>query len=238
MPTLILLPGLHGTAELFDPFLKFLPPCIPNRTISYSTRHFSAPKLLLARLASELQNERDMILLAESFSGPLALEYANKYPDRVRAVVLCCSFVRPPVPRGLCYLAGIPLLLQCPIPSFAIRVFLAGSRAPKSLVKETRREIRANNPLVLWHRIVQAAWINAVAALKACPVPILCLAGSRDRLIGERAVRRIRRARPDVPIRMIDAPHLLLQTAPRAAWKAICAFGPIAECWGKVEAAR
>jgi pimeloyl-ACP methyl ester carboxylesterase len=236
-PTLILLPGLHGTANLFEPFLSILPPHIPARTIAYPTHRFTTTTSLFDLLIRELRDERDMVVLAESFSGPLALEFANKYPARVRAVVLCCSFVRTPVPRVLCYLAGVPLLMRWPIPSFAIRFFVAGSRATTSLVKETRRAIRANNPVVLWHRNVQATWTNASAALKACPVPILCLAARRDRLIGARAVRRIRRVRPDIPIRMIDAPHLLLQTAPRAAWKMICEFPPIAECWGAVGAA-
>ncbi len=40
-PTLILLPGLHGTADLFSPFLAAIPPHYPHRIITYPT-HQSA----------------------------------------------------------------------------------------------------------------------------------------------------------------------------------------------------
>ena len=39
-----------------------------------------------------------MVLIAESFSGPLAIRFAAANPDRVRALILCASFIRLPKP--------------------------------------------------------------------------------------------------------------------------------------------
>jgi pimeloyl-ACP methyl ester carboxylesterase len=55
-------------------------------------------------------------------------------------------------------------------------------------------------------------------------VPILYLAGRRDRLVGARAARAIHRIRPDVTVRTLDAPHLVLQVRPVEAWREISRF--------------
>ncbi len=101
--------------------------------------------------------------------------------------------------------------------------FLA-SAPPRLIVQNVKREICTIHPLVLAHRIQQAAWLNASETLKSCPVPILCLAATRDRLIGSRSAHKIRRIRSDIPIRSIDAPHLLLQTQPAKVWQHIRDF--------------
>jgi pimeloyl-ACP methyl ester carboxylesterase len=223
-PTLILLPGLHGTRHLFTPLLEIVPPEISTRVIEHPTHECCTYTELFRRLESQLETEPRVVLLAESFSGPLAIQYAVKYPHKVHAVILCVSFAGPPVPRLLCYLATPVIWLRCPIPGIAIRTFLSGFRAPASLVRQTRHAIRQVHPRVLAHRVRQVAWINVADALKRCPVPILCLTAARDRLIGSRSTRKIRRLRPGISIQTIDAPHLLLQTQPAKVWQHIQSF--------------
>ena len=221
---LILLPGLHGTGDLFKPLLDVIPPQVATRIIAHPTDRVCGYKALFQLVEAQLQEESDMVLLGESFSGPLALKLAVAHPMRVRAVVLCASFVAPPVPRILCYLATPLALLGVPLPSLAVRVFLSGHHAPRAVVLDLKRTVRRVQPHVLAHRVRTAAWINAVAALQQCPVPILCLAGTRDRLIGARSINKIRRTRPDVTVKTIDGPHLLLQVNPAEAWQEISAF--------------
>jgi pimeloyl-ACP methyl ester carboxylesterase len=224
LPKLILLPGLHGTGDLFKPLLAVIPLQVGTRVIEHPTDRICGYEALYQLLGQQLRDEQDMVLVGESFSGALALQFAAAHPSRVRAVVLCASFVAPPVPRVLCYLATPLALLGVPIPSVAVRVFLSGHGAPRGVVRELKRTVRLVEPRVLAHRVRSAAWIDAADVLKRCPVPILCLAGTRDRLIGRRSIKKIRIARPDVTIKMIDGPHLLLQTNPSEAWQEICAF--------------
>src|SRR4051812_49428629 len=130
MPMLVLLPGLHGTSELFAALRAEIPPESTVRMIAYPLDRPSAYAELLARASQDLRDEADMILIAESFSGPLALQFAAANPSRVRAVILCVSFVLPPVPRVLCYLATPLISLRVPVFALAVRTFLSGFRAP------------------------------------------------------------------------------------------------------------
>src|SRR5690242_2545781 len=104
MPTLVLLPGLHGTADLFGP----LRAGISVRTVEYPTDRSCSCAELLGMVEEQLRDVGEMVLIAESFSGGLALKFAAGHAGnagRVKGVVLCVSFVMPPVPRVLCYLA-------------------------------------------------------------------------------------------------------------------------------------
>lgn len=227
IPRLILLPGLHGTRHLFDPLLKVIPSHIPTRLIEHPTDECCDYPELFHRLEGHLENETSVVLLGESFSGPLAIEYAARYPAKVRALVLCASFIGPPVPAILSYLATPLIWLRCPIPGIAIRTFLSGFRAPASLVRETRKAIRCNQPRVLAHRVRLTAHIRVEKSLQKCTTPILYLAAKRDRLVGPRALRRLQRIRPSIAVETFDAPHLLLQMKPRRAWEVMLRFPPV-----------
>jgi pimeloyl-ACP methyl ester carboxylesterase len=225
----ILLPGLHGTGALFEPFAAVIPGEIPRRIIDYPRRRALGYEALVRHLEEQLGDQREMVLVAESFSGAVALRYACAHPEQVRAVVLAASFVSSPVPTIFSWL-GAPLALVCvPLPSVAIRIFLAGRRAPRGLVRSVRREVFSVSPHVIVHRMLMTTRVRAEGLLRECPVPVLCLAGTRDRLVGARAARRIGRVRPSVPISYLDSPHLLLQTRPMEAWKEIERFlgGPV-----------
>ena len=221
--TLILLPGLQGGA-LFDAFVRLLPGDLPTRTFAYPTHTRVTHASMLRHLESQLADADNLILLGESYSGPLALQFACRHTTRVRAVILCASFIAPPVPRLLCYLAQPFIFARFPLPDFLLRFFIAGMDAPRPIVRDLRHAIHANSRQVLAHRVHRAAWVNASAHLRDCPVPVFCLAAARDHLVGRRALRRIRRVRPDIAHCEIDAPHLIVQTRPRESWEAIAAF--------------
>src|SRR5690349_13526840 len=124
--TLVLMPGLHGTGELFGGLRAAIGEGWRVRVLAYPTDRVCSFADLMELIERELAGEEEVVLIAESFSGPLALRYANLYPGQVRGVVLCVSFVLPPVPRVLCYLATPCIWLRCPIPGVAIRTFLSG----------------------------------------------------------------------------------------------------------------
>ena len=224
MPTLVLLPGLHGTAHLFEPLRAHLPAEFTVRTISYPTRRLRSPRQLLQQIEAELANETEVVLLGESFSGPLALAFAAAHPQRVRGVILAATFIKAPVPRLLSLLGAPFALVRFPMPGFLMRWFLAGRGASRELVGEMQRVINLNSPLVIAHRVGATAWIDAGAALRRCSVPVLCLAGRHDRLIGRRAVRRMRRCRPGMRVKEFDAPHLLLQRQAEGCAREIAGF--------------
>lgn len=66
---------------------------------------------------------------------------------------------------------------------------------------------------------------DATEHLLACPVPVLVLRATRDRLVPASAADTVAAIRPDATVVDIDAPHLLLRTAQLAAWRAIVDAG-------------
>ena len=73
-------------------------------------------------------------IVAESFSGPVAIAHAAARPDNLVAVVLAASFVANPLPRGLRWLGVFAGVVRAPLPRFAARLLLVGRSAPGALV--------------------------------------------------------------------------------------------------------
>ncbi|HYH09857.1 MAG TPA: alpha/beta fold hydrolase [Thermoanaerobaculia bacterium] len=204
MTTIVLLPGMDGTGELFRAFLACAPATLQPLVVPLP--HAGSYEELLARIG--LPDDEELVLLGESFSGPLALRLAEREGGRVSAVILCNSFVRAPYPGVLRWLPWPLAFLWKPHAAF-IRWLFLGRDAPDAAVKEVQRAI-ARTP-----RRVLAARVRAILTLDAVPVPVpvLYLRGTEDRLIHE--------VPPGVTVREIRGPHLLLQTAPGEAWRAI-----------------
>jgi pimeloyl-[acyl-carrier protein] methyl ester esterase len=218
MRRVMLLPGLDGTGALFDSFLHAAPVGIepivvplPREPLGYAA--------LVDRLAPTLQLTQDTILIAESFSGPLAILLAQHH--RIAALVLCNTFVTPPGPRALATLPWAPLL-HLPLPGALVRRYLVGSDAPDPLVEKVQSTVASVPPSVLAARVSAALSADVRDNLSRCGAPLLYLRGTRDRVVSDASVQGVVSAASS-PVRVvrIPGPHLLLQTFPEAAWRAI-----------------
>lgn len=91
--TLILLPGMDGTGELFADFVKQLPGWIEPRVVSYPRERKLSYDQLLLTVESVVPAAESFVVLAESFSAPLAVRFAARDPNRLEALILCAGFV-------------------------------------------------------------------------------------------------------------------------------------------------
>src|SRR5262245_59650840 len=98
MPSLVLLPGMDGTGDLFAPLLTALPPSLPAKVVRYPTAEPLGYAQLDGVAKAALPPADDFVILGESFSGPLAISLAAEPPSNLKALVLCCSFARNPRP--------------------------------------------------------------------------------------------------------------------------------------------
>jgi pimeloyl-[acyl-carrier protein] methyl ester esterase len=220
---IILLPGMDGTGDLFQPLLDLIPPNITPHVVSYPTDEALSYDELLTLLEQRLSDElQPMVLVAESFSGPLALRYAVLHPAKLRGVVLCASFVRCPVPRWVRLTPSI--FFKLPPPAFVVRALLTGRDSSDALVRTIRNAIRRVRPHVLAHRVKQVMSLDCTAVLRACPVPMLYLAADLDVVVKKSSIERMLAQRTDISVRTIAGPHLLLQDNPASAWHAIESF--------------
>ncbi len=221
----ILLPGLDGSGRLFGPLLAAGPRAFdpepiafpPDRALGYDA---------LAELVRPLLPRRRYVLLAESFSGPLAVRLAAERPRGLAALILAATFVHRPLDPLLHPLRGLvgARLFGMPMPAAVVRRLLAGPDAPDGVVGEVQRAVAGVTPEVLAHRSLEALTVDARDALAGVEVPILFVAPTRDRLIRRDAHEDVLALRPDAEIALLDAPHMVLQRCPHASLSRIEEF--------------
>jgi pimeloyl-ACP methyl ester carboxylesterase len=210
----LLLPGLDGTGRLFADFARALPASVSPVALSYPTDTVLDYRELEPYVERALPRDGPFALVAESFSGPLALRIAARGPQGLIAVVLVASFVRPPR-RALSLLRVLirPSLFRVAPPRSAVRCALLGLDAPERVVNEFREAIALVSPGVLAARLREVARVDVIEELRRCPARLLYVAGQRDRLLPARVARELSALRPDMVIHSVDAPHLVLQRA-------------------------
>lgn len=217
-PLSLLLPGLDGTGELFAPFVSAAPPDWPVRVVPLPSDQPRGYHDLAEWLLPALPNER-FALIAESFSGPLAILLANRCPQ-IYAVVLAASFVQAPVPRAFARLAGHAGRLRPP--AWALRVFMTGG--DPVLAEAMRKVLPAVGRDVIGGRIAAVSSVDVTSELQRVHQPLLVLRATRDRLIPARGAQAIRSLTPAAASVDVDGPHLLLQAKPTQCWGAIEPF--------------
>jgi pimeloyl-[acyl-carrier protein] methyl ester esterase len=172
--------------------------------------------------------EEPYVLLGESFSGPIAISLAAEAeaPTRLRGVILVSTFAGNPRPR----LSIIrPLLPYLPFHGSGVSLwlsrFLVLGRWITPDIRVLHAQILAQVPAETIRRRLEAvADCDVHPALARIRVPILCLVPRHDRLIPTAAMRSIRRHAPAAQVAELDAPHCLLQCAPRQAAEKIHGF--------------
>ena len=221
----MLMPGMDGTGDLFRPLLAIVPPGWSCRVVRYPVDRRLSYDELLPFVKRQLGDERNVAVVAESFSGPLALRVAADCPAQVSSVVLVASFIRPPLPTWVRHVM-FPVLFRAPPPATVLRRLLVGRDAPDSLVHEVAASIRRVRPGVLARRLRDVLSLDdaGAEALRRCRAPILYLAAAGDALVWPRSLAAIRSVRADVRVATVPGPHLLLQAQPQAAWREIERF--------------
>jgi pimeloyl-ACP methyl ester carboxylesterase len=203
---------------MFDPLLAAGPRALDPEPVSYPPDALLGYDDLVALVRARLPRGR-FVLLAESFSGPVAVRVAAERPRGLVALVLAASFVHRPLNPVLHPVRGIvgARLFGLPMPAQAVRHFMAGPDAPDAVVREVQRAVAAVGADVLAHRSGEALRVDVREALARVDVPILFLAPSHDRLIRTDAYEDVLAVRPDAEIVVLESPHMILQRCPHAS---------------------
>jgi pimeloyl-[acyl-carrier protein] methyl ester esterase len=233
MPTpldIVLLPGFDGTGQLSRYFADALPPQLTPSVITYPLDVPESYFDLETRVRNFLPSDRAFAIVAESFSGPMAIRIAAKKPKGLVAVVLVGTFVHNPVrfvPTWMKSLVG-SYLFHIPPPAWMVRQLVAGFDAPSELVSETLAAWCLVKPGVLAMRLREVLAVDAVDDFLAVTLPMLYVSGTQDRLLAPSTVDALQRLRPDLEVAVIAAPHFVLQMRPTEAADLIANF--LARC--------
>ncbi len=223
-PTLVLLPGMDGTGELFEPLLSALEGQFNTLVVSYPNDRSLSYAELQSIVLKALPTDSPFVLLGESFSGPIAISLAALQPPQLKGLVLCSTFVRNPRPRlrGLSFLLNI--LPLHPVPIGLISTLLLGHFSTPALRRSLHRAISLVTPSVMRARLRAVLTVDVAKELACVSVPTLYLRATHDRLVLATASALISQLKPDIRITKLDAPHCALQAAPHNATKSIKAF--------------
>src|SRR5271170_4693518 len=99
LPKLVLLPGMDGTGELFREFVHALPQGFETVSVRYSGDRWVGYTELLQEVGAACPAAERFVIVGESYSAPLAIQFAATNPTDLAGVVLCAGFARSPV-RG------------------------------------------------------------------------------------------------------------------------------------------
>ena len=219
-PTLVLLPGLDGTGLLFRPLMAEFAGRTRARVISYPPDQSLPLENLAALVLRQLPPDKP-VLVAESFSGLVALAALMTAAARVAGMIFVGAFAEPPRPF-LLRLAPLisPSSLVRAAPAFLLRRFCLGPDATAHDLKLLREALATVSPNVLAQRLSVIGTRHAFGKARI-EVPCSYIRPKRDRLVPASSVEWFRSHFKRCEVETIDAPHFVLQRKPKEAGQMI-----------------
>jgi len=218
------MPGLDGTGELFDGLREQLPAELDVAVVRYPHDQNLGYSELRRFVVSAIEGATAVVLFAESFSSPLAIEMAANGSDNFAGVVLCAGFAAAPVSSFARMLLRRVKPFSFQPPDWIVRHFLVGPQAPETLVKQVKRTINSVPPHILEFRLNQILECSALQAMAEVSAPTLYIQGTADRLVASSALKEIEHANSKVVCNRVEGPHLLAQANPSGVATAVLNF--------------
>lgn len=211
----MVLPGLDGNGSLRRAYADALQPQLRSILVSYPSNEPLGFAALERIVRGQLPTDQAFVLVAESFSGPLACRVAASRPAGLKALVLCATFAKSPLPalqrfRSLTNLAPIHA-----VPTAVLSWWLLGRWATADLAAQLRSAITNVDAAVLRKRVCEVLSVDATSVLPSIELPVLGLRASNDRLIRKMVSTQFSSIE-GFDEAVIEGPHALLQAAPRA----------------------
>lgn len=207
---------MDGTSALFEAFLKALPEADETKCLIYPADVSTSYAQLVRMVEFASPEDAPFVIIAESYSTPIAILFAASAPANLKAIILCAGFASSPLSGWRRWVARAlaPALFRVPVPRRAIRRFLVGGDAPQELVDNVRMAIREAQPRVLVTRLNEVLRCDVRGELAKVATPVLAIRAEADKLLDRACAEEIARLRPNTIFETVAAPHLLLQRCP------------------------
>ncbi len=217
------MPGLDGTGSLFERFVSALPPKIRTRIIKYPQR--AAQLQEYGAVVAEALPAGRVVLLAESFSGIVALYLLRKHEVSVESVIFVASFGSTPqrflkVLRPLFPVFARSIQL---VPNAAWRFFCLGAAASAADIAWLKGVLAQVNPSVVTHRLRLVAAAENGSGTRI-DVPAYYLQAEGDRLVPPRSAEHLQRLFSHFTLLRVAGPHFLLQASPAECAQLVAAI--------------
>jgi pimeloyl-[acyl-carrier protein] methyl ester esterase len=222
---LVLLPGLHGNGDLYKDFVAALPQTFLSKALIYPNDVSLSYADLLRLVQFSVEDSQPFVLVAESFSTPLAIQFAAMNPPNLKGLILCAGFATSPL-RGTMGILGRYLTPALPLlpAGVAGAVMVSGSHPPESILSRLRSAIDSVRPAVLVDRARSALACDVLDELSRIEVPVLYMQAAHDRLVNPACLEEMRRAKPDMEVEVLNGAHILLQLMPQESARVVARF--------------
>lgn len=221
---LVLMPGFDGTGQLFAPLVEQLGMGVDTQVIAYPD--LTDTQAYVDYVAAQLPEGRDLVLVAESFSGPIALHLLAHHSDRIRAAVLSTTFARPPLGLVLSLANKLRLasFVRPAMNEQILRMFCLNGVADIALIRSIVEVVRPIGQATVASRLQALVTMDATPELDAVKQPVLVLTARADRVVRQRFSSSLLARLFSVTHTTLEGPHLLLQAAPEDSARTILAF--------------
>lgn len=218
---LILLPGLDGTGELFNPLIEYLPNSFDIKVIQYNPQKQQDYSELLEYVLFQLPQE-NFILIAESFSGVIAYQIALKKLQYLQTIIFVATFLENPRKKLLKIINFLPLnlIFSVSIPTFIIKQCLLGTKINKQSIELFNQTLKKVNPNILAFRV------NEIATLLPPPnqhlnLKVAYIQATNDVYVTQNAYSKFQELFKNITLYRVNGSHLILQSNPKDCAKVI-----------------
>jgi len=223
-PSFVLLPGMDGTGELFGPLISSLGADFKATIIKYPADELLNYAELTKVVLASLPQTEPFVLIAESFSGPIAVMLAVEKPPWLAGLILCASFARNPRPLLTQLASYCTLVFANWRPEGLLRWLFLNGEPSKSVRDSFAKALNRVSPAVLSGRLREVVNVDVTADLARIEVRCLYIRATRDRVVPKAALKPFERLAQHWLVCDLNGPHLILQTVPEDAAKEIREF--------------
>ena len=223
---LVLMPGMDGTGEMFEPLVHAIQGSAWKGKVHILRYPRNQPMNYaeLTEFAAAQLPDAPCAVIAESFSGPIAIDLAARFPSKIERVVLSTSFVRNPLPWLALMAPMLDFLPLAHAPDWLLAQQLFNGGATPELKSALARATDSVSPATMRARLKAIFNVDARKRLSQLTQPVLYLQADADRLVPDSCAQEVKVALASASICRLPGPHCLLQIAPARAWHEIKAW--------------
>jgi pimeloyl-[acyl-carrier protein] methyl ester esterase len=223
---LVFLPGLDGTGLTYGPLGEAMPGNVRVTVVRYPADHKLSFTELVQCAYEQLPRNKPLVLIAESFSGPITIRLASSFPSNIKGIVFCATFMKFSRPFLLGPTKYIPFefFLSKRMPSFLLYFLVGGKPFSDKLTPLFRQLEKLINPEVIAHRIRMLKNIDTTADARTLALPCCYIQATGDKIVPARCVVPFKKYLPGLVVKIVDGPHGILQAQPEVCAKIIMEF--------------
>ena len=213
---IVLLPGLDGTGDLFEPILNELPKNIDVTVIKYNNSKKQTYKELVEYVATQLPKD-DFILVAESFSGYIAYKIGLKRFKNLKHIVFVATFLTNP--RAIMLNLIPSFIFRLRIPKLIIKWLFLGFNTDKNIINLFQKTINNVASDIIKFRLQEIKKLKPTN--NKLNLPTTYIQATQDYLVPTESLKDFQKLCQNLKVYQIRGKHLIVQSNPKDCAKII-----------------